>query len=128
MRLIILHINLQLFTINLFKYFNQDLVLYIYYRPQKKFAKVMFLQVSVILSTRGGGMACMAGGRVWQGEGVRGRGVCDGGACVVGGVMHGRGGMSGWGGGMRGRYYEIRSICGRYGSYWNAFLYVIVVK
>ena len=92
MRLIILHINLQLFTINLFKYFNQDLVLYIYYRPQKKFAKVMFLQVSVILSTRGGGW------RAWQGD-VCGRGrACVAGGCVMGGGMRGRRGHA-WHGG-----------------------------
>ena len=36
-----------------------------YYRPQTKFAKVMFLHVSVILFTGGGGVgipACLAGG------------------------------------------------------------------
>ena len=90
------------------------------------------------------GGACMAGGHAWQGGmcggkgglGVHGRGACvvgghvwqggvHGGACVAwgmcGGVacmargMHGRGGM-------HGRYYEIRSMSGRYASYWNAFL------
>ena len=64
-----------------------------YYRPQTKFAKVMFLQVSVCpqggwLTWQGACMAggvCMAGvpvwqvGHVWQ-EGVHGRGS-----------MHGRG-------------------------------------
>ena len=35
----------------------------IFYRPQRKFAKVMFLHMSVILSTGGGGIpACIAGG------------------------------------------------------------------
>ena len=34
--------------------------------------------------------------------------------------MHGRGGMCG-------RYYEIRSMSGRYTSYWNAFLYLIIL-
>ena len=49
--------------------------------------------------------ACMAGGHVWQGEGdMHGRG-----ACMAGGV--------------RGRYYEIRSMSGRYALYWNAFLF-----
>ena len=47
--------------------------------------------------------------------------------------MHGRGGRAGqggmhfrgraWQGGVRGRYYEIRSMSGRYASYWNAFLF-----
>ena len=54
-----------------------------FYRPQTKFAKVMFLQVSVILSTGGGGMrggyrgaACVValGGACM---------VAPGGACVV---------------------------------------------
>ena len=95
--------------------------------------------------------ACMVGGSVWQGGmhgkgGVCGRGhvwqggMCGKGACVAGGV-HGRGacvagGMCAWQGrghawwvacvvegGMCGRYYEIRSMSGRYASYWNAFLF-----
>ena len=49
-----------------------------------------------------------------------------GGACMAGGVC-GRGGMCSRGvcmaGGVRGRYYEIRSMSGRYASYWNAFLF-----
>ena len=56
------------------------------YRPQTKFAKVMFLQVSVILSTGGG--ACV---------------VAPGGACVVarGACMVAPGGHAWllWGGG-----------------------------
>ena len=80
-----------------------------FYRPQTKFAKVMFLQVSVC--PQGGGCA-------WQGMCVAGcvcgRGVCvvggacmAGGACVVGTCMagvclprgvHGRG-CAWWGGG-----------------------------
>ena len=68
-----------------------------YYRPQTKFAKVMFLHLSVILFT---------GGRAWWGDGGHvWQGVC--GACVVGGC---------------GRYHEIRSMSGQYASYWNAFL------
>ena len=35
------------------------------------------------------------------------------------------GGMPG--GGVHGRYYEIRSMSGRYASYWNAFLFSIHV-
>ena len=41
----------------------------------------------------------MAGGHAWQG------------VCVAGGGIHGR-------------YYEIRSMSGRYASYWNAFLLI----
>ena len=39
-----------------------DIEIFHFYRPQTKFAKVMFLQVSVILSTGGGIQACIAGG------------------------------------------------------------------
>ena len=42
------------------------------------------------------------------------------GAYVVEVGMHGGGHV--WQGGMHGRYYEIRSMSGRYASYWNAFL------
>ena len=63
-----------------------------YYRPQTKFAKVMFLQVSV----------CPQGGRAWLWRacmvvgGVYGcRGVCGcGGACMVKGSMLGEGGCA----------------------------------
>ena len=44
-------------------------------------------------------------GRAWHG------GCAWQGACVAGGV--------------RGRYYEIRSMSGQYASYWNAFLLLI---
>ena len=57
------------------------------YRPQTKFAKVMFLQVSVILST-GGGHAWLLGGHAWLLWGacvvaLGGMHGCSGGACVV---------------------------------------------
>ena len=132
-----------------------------FYRPQTKFAKVMFLQVSVILSTGGvhawllwGGMrgclgacvvahggACMVargacvvalgGGMRGCSGGVHGcsRGACmvaPWGACVVapgGGAWLLRGG-----GGMRGFFDEIRSMSGRYASYWNAFLFLIFLN
>ena len=81
-----------------------------YYRPQRSWSKVIFSQASAILSTGGGG--CMD------------RGVCGWGG------MHGCGGMRGREGGMldmhapKDRYYGygIRSMSGRYASYWNAFL------
>ena len=152
----------------------------------------MFLQVSVILSTRGVCMvaprgACMVaprghawlllggcvwllpGGHVWllgghawllggwgvhawllwggmhgcsggacmvaPGGGMRG---CSGGMCGCSGGMHGcsrgvrawffggcvffSGGMCGFLGGVHGFFDEIRSMSGRYASYWNAFL------
>ena len=63
-----------------------------YYRPQTKFANVMFLQVSVC--PRGGVPgkgACMAGMFVHSGGACMGRRVvCGRGTCMVGGV-HGRG-------------------------------------
>ena len=73
-----------------------------YYCPQTKFAKVMFLQVSVILSRRGVSM------------------VAPGGVCMIA-----QGGMHGcfWRGGVHGFSDEIRSMSGWYASYWNAFLY-----
>ena len=88
----------------------------------------MFLQVSVC--PRGGGVrGCSRGG-------VRG---CSGGACLVapGGACLvaprgvcgcSWGGMHGCsGGGVRGirRDTEIRSMSGRYASYWNAFLFLM---
>ena len=53
--------------------------------------------------------ACVAPRHAWQ----RGD-MCDRVVCMVGG------------GGVRGRYYEIRSMSGRYASYWNAFLLFIL--
>ena len=32
------------------------------------------------------------------------------------------------GGGVRGFFHEIRSMSGRYASYWNAFLYLIIIN
>ena len=53
---------------------------------------------------------------------------CSGGVCVValGGCMVALGGVRGCWGGVHGirRDTEIRSMSGRYASYWNAFLYV----
>ena len=75
---------------------------FVFYRPQTKFAKVMFLHLSV---HRGGGRVrvwqggmhgrgtCMAGGHVWQRVWMVG-GHAWWGACMVGG-MHGRGGVHG---------------------------------
>ena len=78
----------------------------------------------------GGGMCGCSGG-------VHG---CSGGACVValGGHAWLLGGVGGWGGcvvlpgggrgGVRGFFHEIRSMSGRYASYWNAFLFNSVFK
>ena len=84
----------------------------------------------------------MSGGHAWQGHAWRGghvwwgacmAGVCGGGCmaegvCVVGGGHAWQGGMCGrghaWHTHPAGRYYEIRSMSGRYASYWNVFLLV----
>ena len=88
---------------------------------------------------RGVCVVALGGGHVWL---LRGHAwLLRGGACVVawgacmvlfGGacVVLFRGGMHGFiRGGMRGffsffRYNEIRSMSGRYASYWNAFLFI----
>ena len=68
------------------------------------------------------------GGHVWQGC-VHGRGVQAGGVQAGGvqaGGVHGRGhgGVCVVGGhACHGRYHGIRSMSGRYASYWNAFLF-----
>ena len=63
--------------------------------------------------------ACVAWRCVWQG-GVCGRGTCMAGACVVGGMWHAY---------PPSRYYGygIRSMSGRYASYWYAFLLTLTV-
>ena len=83
---------------------------------------------------------CSGGACVVAWEGVRGcsgggmRG-CSGGACMVapGGAcmvalegVRGFPGGHAWffGGGVRGFFDEIRSMSGRYASYWNAFLFI----
>ena len=68
------------------------------------------------------------------------QGACTVGACMAGGC--GKGGMYGWGacmaggmwqGGMRGthtppgRHYEIWSMSRQYASYWNAFLFRVIL-
>ena len=117
------------------------------YRPQTKFAKVMFLQVSVCPQGRsrsrgeGGGVcgmgACVAGGMCGRGDmhggharqgvcmagGMCGRGACMArGACMVGRVC-GRGACMPVYGTHAPPYYEIQSMSRRYASYWNAFLF-----
>ena len=108
----------------------------------------MFLHLSVSHSVhRGhawqGGVCGQKGGRghVWQG-GMHGRQecVCQG-ECMAGG-MHGRGGMHGGGacvvgacmaGGMYATHAPPnttrygRSMHGRYASYWNAFLFLLIL-
>ena len=85
----------------------------------------------------GGGRAWLLwGGRAWLLGGVRGcSGGCawllPGGGCAWllggGGCGCSRGGHA-WllpGGGVCGFFDEIRSMSGRYASYWNAYLFII---
>ena len=90
-----------------------------FYRPQAKFAKVMFLQVSVCLSTGEPAWwrwVCVAGGHVWQGAHARWGLAWRGGMC-------GRGGMHGSGvcvtGGVCGRW-----VCMAGGHAWQGGLYM----
>ena len=102
-----------------------------FYRPLTKFAKVMFLHLSVSHSVHRG-VCVVAGGHAWLQGGAfmvaRGMHGCQG-ACMVGGAwlggMHGcREGeqVSLWGGTCMG-YDEIWSMSRPYASYWNIFLF-----
>ena len=130
------------------------------YRPQTKFAKVMFLHLSVShLVHRGGGVhgrgvacvvggmcrgMCMAGGvhgggacvvvvgeHAWQGACVVGRGHMWHRACMAGGMcVEGR--HAWWGHTCYAHPPDTtkydRSMCGRYASYWNAFLFIYCLE
>ena len=105
----------------------------VFYRPQRSWGKVIFSEACGMhgrgRAWRGGhawqGVCAWQEGHAWQG-GMHGRGACMAwGACMAGGACMG---------GMRGRramplplsparYYEIRSMSGRYASYWNAFFF-----
>ena len=115
----------------------------IYYRPQTKFAKVMFLQVSVcphwgevcmVLFQRGmhgfirGPCVVLFGGHAWFYLGSMHGFIL--GACMV--LFGGEHAWFFWGG-MHGffsffGYNEIWSMSGQYASYWNAFLLAIDFK
>ena len=102
-----------------------------YYRPQRSWGKVMFLHVSVILFTRGGGVCPIAcwdtppepeAGTPPQ---TRGRhpprpgtppGTRD--RHPLPGSRHPSGIISS----QRSAFWEIRATSGRYASYWNAIL------
>ena len=87
----------------------------------------------------------MVAGMHGKGESMHGKGACGGcmaeGACVTGECMAGgcvwwghvwQGGVHArgraWQGDVRGRYYVIRSMSGRYASYWNALLYKTIFR
>ena len=116
------------------------------YHPRTKFAKVVF--TGVCLSTGGGVSVHMVWGVSVGGISVQGRGLCPGeGSLSRGGVsvqgrglcpgegFLSRGEVSVQGGGLclgdlcRGRGFSVQGdpgkvMCGRYASYWNAFLLV----
>ena len=115
------------YTDNLRMYVGWDrMFLQYFYRPQTKFGKVMFLHLSVSHSVHGG-CACSRGGTCSWGVPalgslpapggclLRGRvpapgeGVCSGGCLLQGGCLVET---------PRDGY-----CCGRYASYWNAFLF-----
>ena len=77
-----------------------------------------YVFTGVCLST-GGGRAWLLQGGVVHGCSRGGMRGCSGGACMVAPGGHA---WLLWGGGMRGFFDEIRSMSGRYASYWNAFL------
>ena len=81
-------------------------LLYHYYRPQTKFAKVMFSQVFVC--SQGGLGLCTGGGSLSKGVSVQG-GPCPGGLCQ---------------GDPPDRDPPPRTVTsGRYASYWNVLLF-----
>ena len=125
------------------------------YRPQTKFAKVMFLHVSVILSTGGcllqggvcsGGEVCSQIGGLLRGvfapRGVYSEGICSQGGSALGGSAPGWTGLlwgvsAPWGCLLWGRgvcYWGSPGpsprdsySCGRYASYCNAFLFYVKI-
>ena len=72
-----------------------------YYRPQTKFAKVMFSQASVSHPVQGGGVVSAQ-----RNAGIHSR-------HPPGQTPH--------------KHYGIRSTSGRYASYWNAFLLILLL-
>ena len=95
-----------------------------YFRPQTKFAKVMFSQVSVCLST-GEGHAWLGGGLYGKGQCAWPRGMHVWGAGVMGRGHVWPGGAHAWqgrhvwlGGGMRGRGIHGRGHAW-HGSAWQ---------
>ena len=82
-----------------------------FYRPQRKFAKVMFLQVSVC--PRGGGMHGCWGGHVWFGGACM---VARGPVWLLGSVCGEGGGMPDEGGVVEGACMAKEGMCGEGGA------------
>ena len=100
-----------------------------FYRQQRSWGKVIFSQASMILSTGRGGLlpgGCPVRGNVCLVWGVPAPGgVCllPGGACSGGWVL----GAWPWGGAWW-RPSRDGYCCGRYASYWNAFLLILCLS
>ena len=95
------------------------------YRPQRSWGKVMFLQASVILLM---GRGCLL--RRVSAPGVSAPGGCVSapGGCLLPGSVCSKGGVCSGGCLLGGGLVETPRdgyCCGRYASYWNAFLFVI---
>ena len=108
--IVTLSVFLQLHT-SVFKikvtYFQCD-----YYHPQRSWGKVIFSQASVILLT-GGGVSAPRGVCSWGVSAPRGC-VCSRGCLLLGGFCSQ--------GGCLVETPRDGHCCGRYASYWNAFL------
>ena len=69
------HESNDVVPMNLSEFFSSEKD--IFYYPQRSCSKVMFLHLSVILFTGGGGMVGVCGGEgVYVREGMHGRGMC----------------------------------------------------
>ena len=88
-----------------------------HYRPQRSWGKVIFSQASVILFTGG---VCMVPEGAWSG-GAWSRGVPGPGGPSPGGM-----GAWSWGGLVE--TPRDGCCCGRYASYWNAFLLSLILR
>ena len=91
------------------------LSIFIYYRPQRSWGKVIFSQACVILFTGGGRVWPGGGGVLWQGACMAGGHAWLGEACMAGGV-HGWGGMCGWG-------HVWQGVCMAGGHVWQGSLH-----
>ena len=114
-----------------------------FYRPQTKFGQGNIF-TGVSLSGGGGGLPACSTGHMTGGSASWGLHPGGGGVCIQGDEGLHPGGWAVppshvclWGGSDRRPplhpqkymgYYRIRSTSGRYASYWNAFLFIFLIK